>query len=154
MTFKKGLALCTNINLLHYRTCLLPMKPREIPCAYTKKLVWYDWKAHTHTHTHTLIQKRNKNARITPVWFQNSAVQRHDFHNISAWVIFKKITVEHTWSKVKKWSLENKVVKRLKIPRISSTRSAIDMSFGKIPPCMHAQIQQIEIYSPLDPPIY
>ena len=34
MTFKKGLTLCTNINLLHYRTCLLPMKTREIPRAY------------------------------------------------------------------------------------------------------------------------
>ena len=57
-------------------------------------------------------------------------------------------------TEVKKRSVENKVVKRLKIPRISSTRSGIDMLFGKIPPCMHAQIQQIEIYSPLDPPIY
>ena len=151
MTFKKGLALCTNINLLHYRTCLLPIKTREIPHALPKNLVWwYHWLKSTHTH----IQKTNKNARITPVWFQNSAVQRHDFHNISTWMIFKKITVEHTWSKVKKWSVENKVVKRLKIPRISSTRSGIDMLFGKIPPCMHAQIRQIEIYSLLDPPIY
>ena len=57
-------------------------------------------------------------------------------------------------SEVKKRSVENKVVKRLKIPRISSRRSGIDMLFGKIPPCMHAQIQQIEIYSPLDPPSY
>ena len=48
-------------------------------------------------------------------------------------------------SEVKKRSVENKVVKRLKIPRISSTQSEIDMLFGKIPPCMHAQIQQIEI---------
>ena len=57
-------------------------------------------------------------------------------------------------SEVKKRSLENKVVKRLKIPRISSTQSGVDMLFGKIPPCTHAQIQQIDIYSPLDLPIY
>ena len=47
-------------------------------------------------------------------------------------------------SEVKKRSVENKVVKRLKIPIISSTQSGIEM-FGKIPPCMHAQVQQIEI---------
>jgi len=59
-------------------------------------------------------------------------------------------------SEVKKRSVENKVtvVKRLKIPRISSTQSGIDILLAKTPPCMHAQIQQIEIYSPLDPPIY
>ena len=48
-------------------------------------------------------------------------------------------------SEVKKRSVANKVVKRLKISRISSTQSGIDMLFGKIPPCKHAQIQQIEI---------
>ena len=48
-------------------------------------------------------------------------------------------------SEVKKRSVENKVVRRLKIPRISSTQSEIDMLFEKIPPCMHVQIQQIEI---------
>ena len=57
-------------------------------------------------------------------------------------------------SEVKKRSVKNKVVKRLKIPRIPSTQSGIYMLFGKIPPCMHVQIQQIDIYSPLNPPIY
>ena len=37
-------------------------------------------------------------------------------------------------SEVKTRSVENKVVKRLKISIISSTQSGIDMFFGKIPP--------------------
>ena len=38
--------------------------------------------------------------------------------------------------------------------RVQVHECRIDMLFGKIPPCMHAQIQQIEIYSLLDRPLY
>ena len=146
MTFEKGLALSTNINLLNYRTCLLPMKTREIPRAYTKKLVWwYHWMKSTHT------QKKKKMRGSHTFRFKIPQFKDMTFTCIN---MDDRLQLSIILTEVKKRSEENKVVKRLKIPRISSTRSGIDILFGKIPPCMHAQIQQIEIYSPLDPPIY
>ena len=91
MTFKKGLALSITNKL-----ATLPYLPTSYQnkgnstCLYQKACLVVSL---TEKRMHT--QKRNKNARITPVSFQNSAGQRHDFHNISTWMIFKKNTVEH-----------------------------------------------------------
>ena len=152
MTFKKDLALSTNRNLLNYlATCY--WKQGKFHVLIRKKLVWwYHWLKSTKTHTHTQTKMKKKKMRGSHT-FRFNIPQFKDMTFICT-NMDDILQLSIILSEVKKRSVENKVVKTLKIPRISSRRSGIDMLFGKIPPCMHAQIQQIEIYSPLDPPNY
>ena len=152
MTLKNGLALSPKKNLLNYLATCYENKGNSM-CLYVKSLSGgiTGWKAQTHTHTHT--QTKTKKKMRGSHTFRFNIPQFKDMTFICT-NMDDILQLSIILSEVKKRSVENKVVKRLKIPRISSTRSGIDMLFGKIPPCMHAQIQQIEIYSPLDPPNY
>ena len=136
MTFKKGLALSANRNLLNYLATSYENKGNST-CLYQKACpVVSLTEKHTHTDTFRFKILQFKDMTFTCI-------------NMD-YVLQLSIIL----SEVKKRSVKNKVVKRLKIPRISSTQSGIYMLFGKIPPCMHVQIQQIDFYSPLNPPIY
>ena len=147
MTFKKDLALSTNRNLLNYLATSYENKGNSM-CLYVKSLSGgiTGWKAQTHTHTQTKTKKKKMRGSHT---FRFNIPQFKDMTFICT-NMDDVLQLSIILSEVKKWSVENKVVKRLKISRISSTQSGIDMLFGKIPPCVHAQIQQIGIYSPLD----
>ena len=139
-------------NLLNYLATCYETKGNSM-CLYVKSLSGgiTGWKAQTHTHTHT--NKNEKKKKRGSHTFRFNIPQFKDMTFICT-NMDDILQLSIILSEVKKRSVENKVVKTLKIPRISSRRSGIDMLFGKIPPCMHAQIQQIEIYSPLDPPNY
>lgn len=140
MTFKNGLALSADRNLLN------PLATSFL-CKYGEFYVLF-------------FLEKSLSSGVTGWNARIKKLQGSDTSNfisiggLNKWlscinIIYRlHITLEHYFQ----WS-ENNVVKRLKLPRIPSTRSRIDVVWSNSNITLHAQIYQVQIYSPSCPPV-